>query len=201
MSRARLDHGVPHEHRRAAGGRRRIVRHDRRVAHHDHDAVRARRRAPCRRSARAPSARPGPCRTCPTGPTRSRRSAARTIASDADAVDELFRPSEMPRPRFGGSGACQSIARSADVERRRPVAVGRRVVRNERLALSRQVAAANLDRIDPQQPGGLGQLRSRPPTTPAACRTLETPCSASCATAARAPSTCAFGVRYGPHAA
>ena len=36
---ARLHHGVAHEHGRAAGRRRRVERHDRGVAHDDHDAI------------------------------------------------------------------------------------------------------------------------------------------------------------------
>ena len=39
----------------------------------------------------------------------------RTIATDRDAVDELFKPSEMPRPRFGARGALHAIALAAFV--------------------------------------------------------------------------------------
>ena len=83
----------------------------------------------------------------------------RTIATDRDAVDELFNPSEMPRPRFGASGAFQSIA---------PAAFASAVFHSPSAGVSfglnaspfaGKVAASNLDGIDAERGGRFVQLR------------------------------------------
>ena len=65
----------------------------------------------------------------------------------------------MPRPRSFGSGSCQRISRAALLERAVPLAVSRRVARNERLTFGRDVSPADLERIDPELRGGCVELR------------------------------------------
>ena len=67
------------------------------------------RPAICAKTVRAPCPMSDVAENTETLPSNS----SRTMASDADAVEELFKPSEIPRPRPGPSGACQSIDRSA----------------------------------------------------------------------------------------
>ncbi len=67
------------------------------------------RPAICAKTVRAPCPMSEVAENTETLPSNKRR----TIAREADAVEELFRPSEIPRPRPGARGACQPIARSA----------------------------------------------------------------------------------------
>jgi hypothetical protein len=95
----------------------------------------------------------------------------RTMATERDAVDELFNPSEMPRPRFGASGAVQSIAAGGCREHFVPFAISRRIARVESLSLCGQVAASNFHRIDSERAAARSAV-IRQPMTPAACRIL-----------------------------
>ena len=198
MSRHAFSDGVAHEHRRTAGGRGRVERHDGRCRPSRSRRVRSDAELLGGDLLRAPCARPGPCRTCPTGRTRCRRSAARAIANDADAVDELFRPSEMPRPRPAGKRIGPADGVAGRVSERLSQSPSAGVSSGMKASpRCRNVAPADLEPDRSRAHARPRSAATRRPTTPAACRTRETPCSASCATAARAPSTRAFGVRYG----
>ncbi len=84
---------------------------------------------------------------------------SRTIATERDAVEELFKPREMPRPRLGASGAFQSIAAAALASAMfhspsAGVSLGLKAS-----PLAAKVAASNIDGVDAQRGGRLIQLR------------------------------------------
>ena len=65
----------------------------------------------------------------------------------------------MPRPRFIGQRLVPADFPGRAVERAGPVAVGGRVVRDERFAVRRHVAAADFERVEAERRRGGVQLR------------------------------------------
>ena len=182
---AGLHDGVPHEHGRTAGRRRRIEWHDRRVAHHDRDAL-GRNAQFLRRDLLEDG---------------SRALAHVRGAGQHGGAAIVVETHDRERCR-GGCGALQPERNTAPAqpghrlmpsnlagrvpERALPFAVSRCIAGNERFSSCRNVAQADLDRIDPELRGRGVELRLDGPGRLRRSETRGTPCLAWCATGPRA---------------
>ena len=155
---ARAQHGLAHEHSRAAGGRLKIERDDRGVAHHDADGFE--RDAQLARG--------------DLGEDGARALTHVRSASEHGGAGVSMEPDDRVRGTHGGrsldrDGQAATVAGGkrrvpADRGRRfpyglRPLAVGRRVVGHKRLALAGQIAEPHLDPIEVQPASPIIHLR------------------------------------------